>query len=325
MKISIVHTPEYAEWKFSETHPTQGRRFINGFNRLIEKLGDTTYSVDSPRLASLQDLARVHSEEHIHAVVKNYVCNEWEGARPDLARFAQFFVGGTLVALRQIIQGDADIAIHLPGAKHHAQRDYSSGFCVFNDFAIAADIATKEHNLKVAILDIDAHHGDGVENLTADNPDVLTFSIHQSGIYPGTGHENNISKHIYNVPIDPFSVANPGQIMRDAVSSFTTLAKEFGADIVFITAGADGVAGDPLTNLGYSLDDYIAAADIIATNLDGIPLLIGGAGGYLPDTLTPEVWATFINQLVQAKGDQLCGFLQLQASSAPFTKTEHFK
>ena len=98
-----------------------------------------------------------------------------------------------MVALESLLNNEADLAIHLPGAKHHAQYDHSSGFCVFNDFAIAADIATKDHGLKVAIIDIDAHHGDGVENLTRENPSVLTFSIHESGIFPGTGNSDEPS------------------------------------------------------------------------------------------------------------------------------------
>jgi acetoin utilization protein AcuC len=116
---------------------------------------------------------------------------------------AALFAGGTLQAIELLLKGDCKIAIHFPGAKHHAQYDHSSGFCVFADLAIAADIATKDYGKKVAILDIDAHHGDGTENLTADNPAVLSFSIHQYGIFPGTGFEDIPEKNVYNFPLYP--------------------------------------------------------------------------------------------------------------------------
>ena len=127
-----------------------------------------------PRLATRAELERVHAPSYIDEVLDNHLSGQWSGKRADLALLASTFVGGTLVALNALLSKEALTAIHFPGSKHHAQNDHSSGFCIFNDFAIAADIATKDYGLRVAILDIDAHHGDGVENLTADNPMVLT-------------------------------------------------------------------------------------------------------------------------------------------------------
>ena len=93
-----------------------------------------------------------------------------------------------MVALDALLNKGALTAIHFPGSKHHAQYDHSSGFCIFNDFAIAADIATKDYGLRVAILDIDAHHGDGVEEAFFTSDRVMTVSFHKFGDYfPGTG------------------------------------------------------------------------------------------------------------------------------------------
>jgi acetoin utilization protein AcuC len=199
----LVHSDQYANWIFDPSHPTQGRRFINAKKLLKELMGNinTPLTIIEPRLATKAELSRVHSSEYIDEVLENHVTGQWAGARPDLSELAALFAGGTLVGLDALLTDRTKTAIHFPGAKHHAQYDYSSGFCVFADFALAADIASKDHDKRVAILDIDAHHGDGTENLTADNPNILTFSIHEKGIFPGTGNESKPSKMVYNYPL----------------------------------------------------------------------------------------------------------------------------
>ena len=290
-KVTIVHSPDYANWFFSADHPTQGRRFINGYNQMSK-----SYRVLEPRPATIAELTRVHSEGYVKEVLNDHTCFEWSGAREDLARFAQLFAGGTLVALNSLLFHEADVAIHLPGAKHHAQYDHSSGFCVFNDFALAADIATKDYGLKVAILDIDAHHGDGVENLTRNNPDALTFSIHESGIFPGTGNEDNLEKSVFNFPLTTESGKGDGALLA-GVNKFIPIARAFKPDLLFITSGADGLQDDPLTQLQYTVAGYADAAALIRKSFPRTPILMGGAGGYLPDDGTPAVWAAVADEL----------------------------
>lgn len=290
-KVTIVHSPDYANWFFSADHPTQGRRFVNGFNQMKK-----SYRVLEPRPATVAELTRVHSVGYVKEVINDHACFEWSGAREDLARFAQLFAGGTLVALESLLFHEADVAIHLPGAKHHAQYDHSSGFCVFNDFAIAADIATKDYGMKVAIFDIDAHHGDGVENLTCDNPDVLTYSIHESGIFPGTGNTNDLAKSVFNFPLTDETGKGDSSLLA-GVNNFIPIARAFNPDLLFITSGADGLKDDPLTQLQYTVKGYADAAALIRKFFPTTPILMGGAGGYLPDNGTPEVWAAVAEQL----------------------------
>jgi acetoin utilization protein AcuC len=293
-KTLIVHSSEYLNWKFSEDHPTQGRRFINGYNLIKQGMDAIRHGFDEvlPRVATCEELLRVHSEGHYNNVVNEYSCGEWDGARKDLSHCAQLFAGGTLVALDAIINEGYKTAIHLPGAKHHAQRDHSSGFCVFADFAIAADIATRDYGKKVAILDIDAHHGDGTENLTADNPDVMTFSIHEWGIFPGTGRNDDADRNVYNSGLTSETGMGDEALLRE-VNRFIGLAEQMQPDVIFVAAGADGHAEDPLTHLQYSVAGYKEAARLVRGKFPNLPILIGGAGGYLPDTRTPEVWANF--------------------------------
>ena len=258
---------------------------------------DTSLTISKPRLATRAELSRVHSSDYIDDVLDRHVTGQWTGARPDLSELAALFAGGTLVSLDSLLVGKAKTAIHFPGAKHHAQYDYSSGFCVFADFALAADIATKDFSMRVAILDFDAHHGDGTENLTAENPNVLTFSIHEKGIFPGTGNTSVPEKSVYNYPLGDLGsegeIGKGDEALLRGVARFCGLANDFNADLLFIAAGADGHAEDPLSSLQFTVAGYTVAAKYLRERFTDTPILIGGAGGYLPDSSTPEVWAAF--------------------------------
>ena len=289
---------------FDPSHPTQGRRFMNAKMLLTDSMSEKNkeLTIVEPRIATRDDLLRVHSSRYISEVLDDHKSGQWSGERPDLSNLAALFAGGTLVALDALLKGKTNTAIHFPGAKHHAQYDYSSGFCIFADFALAADIATKDHGKKVAILDIDAHHGDGTENLTADNPKVLTFSIHEKGIFPGTGNESEPTKLAYNYPLGRREPAqNPSkddQALIDGVTEFCRLADQFQPDLLFIACGADGHADDPMSSLNFSVEGFRQAARLVRSRFNDHPILFGGAGGYLPDTRTPQVWMSFANELM---------------------------
>ena len=289
--LVLVHSDEYKNWVFDPTHPTQGRRFINGRNAIIEQWSGQVTEL-APRLATLSELSLVHSPAYINSVIEDGLCEQWSGSRMDLADLAQKFVGGTLVALNELLSGRTLRAVHLPGAKHHAQYDRSSGFCVFADFAIAAHIAVS-HGLKVAIFDFDAHHGDGTENLCRSNPNILTYSIHQRGIFPGTGLENVEAEHVYNQAISPSN--DNGEQLVLAGLEFTDLARDFGADIIFVAAGADGHRLDRLSGLQYYEGVVFKLMGNFSHHFSSTPILIGGAGGYEPDDATPAMWRESVN------------------------------
>jgi acetoin utilization protein AcuC len=261
----------------------------------------------APRRATRSELERVHSSQYLDEVLIEHRTSQWSGPRSDLAELASIFVGGTLTALELLLRGVTKTAIHFPGAKHHAQYDHSSGFCVFADFALAADVATKEHGKRVAILDIDAHHGDGTENLTADNPQVLTFSIHEKGIFPGTGNEDQVDKNVYNYPLGSYEsdrgLGKGDSALHDGVREFLHHLEDFNPDLIFIACGADGHKEDPLSSLEYSVDGYATVAKMLRSTYPILPMLMGGAGGYLPDTRTPEVWASFAQSISQSEGE----------------------
>jgi acetoin utilization protein AcuC len=284
----LVHSPEYANWVFDPKHPTQGRRFLHGRNQIVLEAQKRKLNVweIAPEYPSTDDLHLAHDEEYVFDVVIRGESHEWTGQRHDLGDLAKLFVGGTLTALDTLIDLKTKLAIHLPGAKHHAQRDHSSGFCVFGDFAIAAKRAV-ELGYRVAIFDMDAHHGDGTENLTLNDENILTFSVHEWGIFPGTGLTSDFKNHAYNYPL----AYKSGDIgLLTATENFLTVCEKCAPTMIFVASGADGLKDDPLSSLEYTSDGYFRAARMIREQFPDHPILMGGAGGYLPDTGTPEVW-----------------------------------
>lgn len=285
----IVSSPEYANWVFDATHPTQGRRFLYGRNKIMQEAQKRHLNVweIAPEMPSMDDIHSVHDMTYAYDVTVRGESGEWIGQRHDLGDLAKLFVGGTLTALDTLLDYKTKLAIHLPGAKHHAMRDYSSGFCVFNDFAIAAHKATNEYEQRVAIFDCDAHHGDGTEMLTRTNKNILTYSVHEYGIFPGTGLLSDYKNLAYNFPL---AGGSGDEDLLKATEMFLTACDEFQPTMIFVACGADGLADDPLSNLKYTPEGYFKAMRMIREQYPDHPILLGGAGGYLPDTGTPEVW-----------------------------------
>ena len=285
----IVHSPDYSNWVFSNTHPTQGRRFQLGRNQIMLKGQERKYNIYEiyPENCHTDDLLLVHDPIYVHDVTVRGLSNEWSGPRHDLGELAKLFVGGTLTALDELLNGTTKLAIHLPGGKHHAQYDYSSGFCVFADVAIAATKATALGH-RVAIFDCDAHHGDGTQNLLRDNPNVLKFSLHQFGIFPGTGLTSEFENKVFNFPL---AADTDDEGLELGTISFIEAAKAFDPTLIFIVCGADGLAEDPLAQLNYTVSGYSEAMEQIRYEFPNTPILFTGAGGYTPDTGTPQVWS----------------------------------
>jgi acetoin utilization protein AcuC len=290
-KITLIHDEIYSKWVFSQNHPTQGRRFQNAHDLLIN---DPELSIDviKPIDIDAETLLLAHSETYIDEVVNKGISGEWDGANSSLGALAKLFVGGTLTALDQLLSGKTQLAAHLPGAKHHAQYDHSSGFCVFADFAIAAKIATQKSH-RVAIFDLDAHHGDGTENLLRDEK-VLTFSVHDSTIFPGTGFNDEPENLIYNEPLDSYT---GDEELLVATKRFIEVCDSFKPTMLFIACGADAHESDPLSTLQYTVEGYKESMKTLKATFGNLPILVGGAGGYQPDTFTPLIWKEAVKSL----------------------------
>jgi acetoin utilization protein AcuC len=291
--VVLVHHDDYADWVFDSHHPTQGRRFIRARERLLDLAGAAgieVIEVASDHLPDRGVLELVHDPAYVDEVIVGGRSGEWAGERPDLGRIAHRMVGGTLLAAEALMEGRALTAVHFAGAKHHAMRDHSSGFCVFADFAITAHHLLDDPRSgidRIAILDFDAHHGDGTEALLIDEPRALTFSIHDRTIFPGTGLGDSPDHQAYN---EPLAAGSGDEELAAGVERFIGLAREFEPDMVLIAMGADGHDEDPLSSLRYSIAGMESTVSQVRLGFPDMPILLGGAGGYLPDSVTPEAW-----------------------------------
>ena len=261
-------------------------------------------------------LQYAHTRKYIEQVLLDGESGEWEGTRRDLGSTALRMAGGTMLAVESLLWGRAMTAVNFAGAKHHAMQDHSSGFRVFNDFAIAAHLVlasertifhpvTKSQRRvdRIAILDIDAHHGDGTEALLKNRTRVFTFSVHEAGIFPGTGKYDDEAAHVFNRPLEAGAGDNE---LVNAVDDFIMFSGRYSPDIIFIAMGADGHETDPMSSLQFSIEGMTKVVRNVRGAYPETPILLGGAGGYQPDTITPEVWArmAIVVAMPVDKGDE---------------------
>jgi len=200
--------------------------------------------------------------------------------------------GATLAGVRLILNGRADVAFNPAGGHHHAGPAKASGFCYVNDVALACLILA-EQNRRVLYLDVDVHHGDGVEEAFYDRPDVMTISLHQSGktLFPGTGFPRDIGigdgrGFSVNAPLPPGTYDD--QYVRAFNAIVPPLAGAFDPDVIVLELGMDGLSGDPLGGLKLTNNAYAAVVE--ATMGFGKPILAVGGGGYHPGN-TARGWA----------------------------------
>jgi acetoin utilization protein AcuC len=295
-KLWVAYGDEYLDWQLGAKHPTNPERALIATELLAESLGNDFLMV-APEAGpgDRASLELVHSLAYIDEVLDEGVSGEWMGERPDLGATALSMFAGTARLVEGMIAGDVRVAFNPQGAKHHAGWSSSSGFCVFNDMAWAA-MEFMAAGMKVMYIDWDAHHGDGVEDLLWGTK-AVTCSIHEGGIFPGTGNSSDDKHRAYNWPL-PHG-AN-GDHFLNCMDDIRDLADIVKPDVVLLATGADAHRTDPLSSLQYDFADYkIAAymvADIARTYSKG-RVLIGGAGGYQPLTNTPLIWSQVVHDV----------------------------
>jgi acetoin utilization protein AcuC len=321
MNIRLIHEPTYTKWVLGQSHPTQGRRFTNAVD-VLQQLADESIVelvITPGRRATDAELLVVHTPEYIAQIEETFTCPEWNNAvDPDLADLANRFFGGTMAGISHLKNGDK-LVVHLPGAKHHAMADRSSGFCVYADFAAAA-LTLASEGYKVAVLDIDAHHGDGTEVLTFDSDKILTFSVHQQGIFPGTGVDvlDDPEHHVHNRPLN---AGDGNDELVVAVQEFVDLCSDFKPDFIFVACGGDGHISDPLASLEFTEAGVAMSLGLVRAAFPDTGILFGGAGGYRPDDHTPAMWVSGILSLsgmseVQIRGCELVERVRSLASTS---------
>jgi acetoin utilization deacetylase AcuC-like enzyme len=207
--------------------------------------------------------------------------------------------GGSLHALRGVLDGGFQHAFHPTGGLHHALPASASGFCIYNDAAVAIAAALREREARVLYLDFDAPHGDGVQAAFSDEPRVLTFSIHETGrhLFPGTGFLHELGQGLgrsysLNLAVEPFT--EDGSWLDSLELLLPPVAEWFAPDVIVSQHGCDSHAWDPLTDLCLSTRAFAAQAHLVhrlAHRHAGGRWVALGGGGYDWARVVPRSWA----------------------------------
>lgn len=309
--VRFVSAPELDEPMLGADHPFKAVR-LPLTRTLLEHAGllDPTEIV-APERIDPRLLYRVHDADYVEAVKLAARGDPLDDAwtyglgtadnpivpRMDVA--ALRIVDATVTAAAVVARGEALRAASFAGGLHHAQRARASGFCLFNDLAVAIELLTSRYGLRVAYLDIDAHHGDGVQAAFEERGDVLTISLHESGrfLFPGTGFEDEIGRGAghgtcVNVPVDPGTDDASYLEVFDLVVPSALAA--FRPDVILLQAGADAHRFDPLAHLELSIAGLIAVYERVMALADRFSagrLVVTGGGGYDPYRTVPRAWA----------------------------------
>lgn len=302
MSNLIVYSPRYRTFSYGPFHPLRPTR-LHLTHLLMEKYGllvGPGVTVAEPQPADLEDLLRVHSREYLAALERANGGENFPGAfnygigfgdNPvfeGLYDWSILACGGTLKAVRAVSGGDAKTAMHTGGGFHHAHRARASGFCYLNDAAVA--IAEQvEKRRRVLYLDVDAHHGDGVQGVFYTTDRVLTLSIHETGehLFPGTGYVEETGEGAgegfsVNVPLHPGS---GDTVFRQAFEeTFPSLVRSFDPDLLVIQLGVDAMTRDPLAHLVYTT----SSIELLLTRTMELfhgPIAVLGGGGYDMDSV----------------------------------------
>ena len=309
----IAHHGDLLLYDFGPYHPLRPERITAGLD-LLESAG--LWSPDTELLtasaARLADLHTVHDPDYVRAVDEAGTAYLPAG---ELARYgltstdnppfpamhyaAALVAGATTSVTREVLAGRLDHAFSPAGGLHHALRDRASGFCIYNDPAVAAAVAAREFEARVMYVDFDCHHGDGVQWLFYEDPNVLTISLHESGrfLFPGTGAISETGEgrgrgYAVNMPFAPFTCDDDWQEAVHAL--IPPLAHRFAPDILITNHGCDTHIWDPLTHLSLSTDSFVHQARVshrLAHEVCGARWIAVGSGGYDWRRVVPRSWA----------------------------------
>ncbi|MGD9397256.1 MAG: acetoin utilization protein AcuC [Candidatus Thorarchaeota archaeon] len=309
-KLVYPYSNALLEYEFRKDHPLKPDRLKLTY-LLSKHLGllDKVEEIE-PTIATRDNLELFHSPEYIDAVVdsgtNNNIHPHYGIGTPDNPIFPLIhetgarYVGATLDAMKAIMNG-ASNAFCISGGLHHAHESQASGFCIYNDVAIAINMLHKKRNCKVLYFDIDAHHGDGVQNAFYRSKDVMTISVHQTGktLFPGSGfiYETGSVEGVgysINVPLIPG--AGTPELIRVFDEVVVPLFESFKPDLLITQLGVDGHYLDPLANLAYTshgFETVVRKLRDLSADICDIGWLAVGGGGYHPVNVA-RLWTLFL-------------------------------
>ena len=305
-KLAFVYSPEIETLSYPPDCPFKTQRA--GLTRLRLKsfglLGDADHFEVPARPATLVELKQFHTSEYLDELQRAAGGDlTVEGLHrglggPDTPVFKDMFAcgawacGAGLTAADLLLRGDADVAFNLLGGFHHAMADRAGGFCFLNDVVLACQRLAAAGK-RVLYLDVDAHHGDGVQTAFYGRNDVMTISLHESGktLFPWGGFENEIGDgpgygYNVNVPLPAETYDETFLAAFDRVA--VPIIKAYRPDVIVLELGMDILAGDPLTHLRMTNNVVVEIVErLMRLNC---PILVAGGGGYHVEN-TVRAWA----------------------------------
>lgn len=307
----VIIGDQLADYHFGQSHPFGPLRypaFKEEFDR--RKLSEMTRQC-SPASATDEQIALFHQQDYIDTVKQfsahgsGYLDSGDTPARAGIYEAACFVVGSVIKGIDNIINNEcAGCFVPIAGL-HHARRDSAAGFCVFNDCGIAIEYLRRVHHIRrIAYVDIDAHHGDGVFYAFEDDPDLCIVDFHQDGhtLYPGTGFITETGKGDaagtkLNIPLAPWSSDKSAMQLWQYAASFIDRAQP---EFIILQCGADSLENDPITELRLTSRFHAHVATELVklsrTHCPGRLLMLGG-GGYQLDNIR-AAWNDVIESLI---------------------------
>ncbi|KAK6920649.1 Histone deacetylase domain [Dillenia turbinata] len=296
-RVSYFYEPTIGDYYYGQGHPMKPHRIRMAHNLIIHYSLHRLMEINRPYLADAEDIRQFHSDEYVdflasvspetlhdHAHSRHLKrfnvgedCPVFEG----LFNFCRASAGGSIGAAVKLNRGDADIALNWAGGLHHAKKSEASGFCYVNDIVLGILELLKVHR-RVLYVDIDIHHGDGVEEAFYTTDRVMTVSFHKFGdFFPGTGHIKDIGhgtgkNYALNVPLnDGMDDESFRGLFRPIIQK---VMEVYQPDAVVLQCGADSLSGDRLGCFNLSVKGHADCLRFLRSF--SVPLMVLGGGGY---------------------------------------------
>ena len=298
----LVYSPLYRTFSYGPDHPLRPTRLYltHTLMEAYDLLDGSGLRQMEPLEATREDLLQVHSASYLDALdlansgesfPDSFTWGLGLGDNPIFAGvrdWSYLVCGGSLMALREVVAGRSRVAFHTGGGFHHAHHAKAAGFCYVNDIAVAISEQVNQGQ-RILYLDLDAHHGDGVQETFYGSDRVVTVSIHESPehLFPGSGHVHEMGEgegagFSVNVPLEPGS--GDSTFIEAFESVFPSVLASFSPDCIVMQLGVDTMTRDPLAHLMFTTRSLIHALGRVRELYSG-PVMATGGGGYEMDTV----------------------------------------
>ena len=319
-RVALVYSPEVVQYDHGPQHPLRPVR-VRLTRELIAAYGlleDDRVEELATRVASDDELRLVHTQRYVDAVKQSGDGEPGDWWRfgfgpgdnpifPKMHEASARVAGASLVAAEAVVSGRAEHAFNPAGGLHHAMPERASGFCVYNDPAIAIAWLLRSGAERIAYVDVDVHHGDGPQAIFYDDPRVLTISVHESGryLFPGTGFVDErgageAEGTKVNIPLPPYT--SDGGWLHAFREVVPRRVREWRPDVLVTQLGCDTHHTDPLAHLQLSTSAYRETAAILhelAHDAAGGRWVATGGGGYQWARVVPRAWTIYFAELAE--------------------------